>query len=281
MSVNLSDLEFRLFKAYIGEKCGIDIGWEKAYLIETRLAHLLSESKLNSFAELYSRITTSGDIELSEKIIDSITTNETLWFRDKTPWTILQKIYLPQFVKMIRSGEKKKIRIWSSASSTGQEAYSTAICIDNYLQRNLISDVTLSNFEIIGTDISNACIELAVSGRYDNITIMRGLDKEIKDSCFKNMNTYWEINDKYKKAVKFLQFNLQKSFFILGSFDVIFCRYVLIYFSDEFKVDVIRRARNALTDGGVMFLGAYETYDVLRDYFTCETLENGCYYIKK
>ncbi len=280
MTAGLSDMEFQLLRKYIEDNCGIEITSEKAYLIETRLSKILADWKLSSYGQLYSKIKQEDNEALRERIIDAITTNETLWFRDKMPWKVLEDLYLPGYIEALRSGEKNKIRIWSSAASTGQEAYSTAICIDNYLSSNNISDISLNDFEIIATDISMFALEIACKGRYDPITIMRGLDKSLRDKYFQNTDGAWEICPSIKKSVKFMRFNLQNSFALFGKFDLVFCRYVLIYFSNRLKCQVIDKLFHSLYDNGVLFLGAYEVYIFLRDYFASCLYENFSYYTK-
>lgn len=281
MQTSMSNMEFELFRKYIEEKCGIDIPKEKAYLIETRLSKLLADSKLSSFEELYNTIRSSNDFHIAEKIIDAITTNETLWFRDKTPWSILETSLMPEYIKKLRSGEKQKIRIWSAASSTGQEAYSTAMCIDNWLNRNDIKDIGLNNFEILATDISQTVLEIARKGRYDAISVMRGLDVFFKEKYFKKEGAVWEIDDRIKSAVKFQQFNLQSSFMLLGKFDIIFCRYVLIYFSDVLKEDIFSKIASGLESESILFLGASEIYSYTDKYFEMTNSGNGTYYKRK
>ena len=277
---NISSLEVRLLQKFIKDKCGIEIVDEKAYLIEGRLARILAESRLSSFGELYCSVYNSNDERLTQKLIDAITTNETFWFRDKTPWRIIEDLYMPRYLDMLRSGKKNKVRIWSAAASTGQEAYSTAICIDKYLRSRYINDVNLDRFEILGTDISYLALEIAKNGRYNNVSIMRGLDSSLKDSYFKERGTVWEINDEIKQAVTFKQFNLQNTFVSFEGFDVIFCRYVLIYFSDELKNDIVNKMYNILNDDGVLFVGAYEMYGDLSLYFNSKLYEDGTFYVK-
>ncbi len=281
MASSLSSNEFLLFKEYIRNKCGIEIPPEKSYLIETRLSKLLSDSGADSFGELYRIICSKDTGVYTEKIIDAVTTNETLWFRDKTPWLVLEHIYLPKYIELLRKGFKKTIRIWSSAASTGQEAYSTAMCIDSYLKKNYITDISLSQFEIIATDISHNALELAKKGRYDAITIMRGLDESIKNKYFKQDGSVWEIDQRIKDCVKFFKFNLQNSFGLFSGFDIIFCRYVLIYFAEALTLEVLEKMWRALDKDGVMYLGAYEFYSYADKFFTSNSFENGTYYTKK
>ncbi len=278
MNTSITNNEFTLFKEYIKENCGIEIDESKSYLIETRLSKILADSGLNSFGELYiEMMAKTGEYE--EQIIDAITTNETLWFRDKTPWEIIESL-MPTYVEALQSGKKSKIRIWSAAASTGQEAYSTAICIADYLKRNNILSVTLKNFEIIATDISKSALKIGKNGRYDAISIMRGLNEDIKHKYFENEGRIWEIKDFIKEAVIFKKFNLQNSFFLLGKFDIIFCRYVMIYFCEEFKEELAQRLKDALLDDGILFLGAYELYREIKHHFTSQTKSNGAYYCK-
>lgn len=270
-----------MFKKYVKEKCSIDISDDKSYLIETRLSKMLADLSLNSYSELYSRITEDAAGEYAERIIDAITTNETMWFRDKTPWEILEKFYLPRFIKDLKSGKKQKIRIWSTASSTGQEAYSTAMCIDTYLRENAVLGVSLNDFEILATDISNHVLEIARHGRYDAISIMRGLEEGVKSKYFQKKDRVWEVSEHIRNSVTFRKFNLQDSFLSFGTFDVIFCRYVMIYFSADFVEVLTQKLWKALDAEGVLFLGAYELYEVMKNYFTSVFPSSGVYYTKK
>ncbi len=266
---------------FIQERCGIAIGEEKAYLIESRLSKLLIDSSLSSFEELYGKIVTNADPGVTEQVIDAITTNETLWFRDKSPWDMLESTLLPQYIKEMREGRRSQVRIWSAACSTGQEAYSTAMCIDNYLSRNGIKDISLSQFKIVATDISRTVVHMAKMGRYDSISIMRGMDGYYKDRYFKNEGRVWTIADGIKNAVQFQHFNLQNSFLLMGKFDIIFCRYVIIYFSEELKKEVMKKVEAALEPDGILFLGSSELLPKDSEHFQTRQFKNGVYYSKK
>lgn len=278
MGTKLSSNEFRLMQKYIEEKCGILLGEEKAYLIESRLCKLLIDSRLSSFIELYNMLIKSNDKNIEEKIINAMTTNETLWFRDQSPWIILEEVLLPIYIEQLRSGEKSKIRIWSAAASTGQEAYSTAMCIDNFLNKNRIEDINLSSFEIIATDISREVLQIAGMGRYDSISIMRGLKETYKNRYFKNEGRVWKIDERIKNSVKFMKFNLQNSYLMLGKFDIIFCRYVMIYFSEKLKNEVLEKMKNSLVTNGVFFIGNSELINNYEQYFEKDCYNNAVYY---
>lgn len=276
--VALSNTEFILFKKFIYDRCGINIEENKAYLIETRLAKLLIDSGLNSFGELYNSMESNWDDNIATKIIDAVTTNETFWFRDQKPWVILEEKLMPIYIDLLRRRERTKIRIWSAASSTGQEIYSTVMCIDHYLKKNNITDVKLNDFEFLATDISTNVLEIAKNGFYDAISIKRGLSLEYRDLYFKREEQVWMLEDYIKNNVKFEQFNLQSSFMFMGKFDLIFCRYVLIYFSQDFRKDVIRKMGRVINKGGGFIIGASEIYYDMDEFFEKNIYNEGTYY---
>ncbi|MCY6369916.1 protein-glutamate O-methyltransferase CheR [Clostridium ganghwense] len=278
MIVNLSSEEFSLMKRYIEEKCGILLSEDKAYLIESRLSKLLVDFRCNTFEEFYKLIYNSKDDSITERMIDAITTNETLWFRDRKPWKILENVLMPQYIDMLRKNKKNKIRIWSAGCSTGQEPYTVAMIIDNYLSKNNISDVSISQFEIVATDISSSIIEIAKSARYDAISIMRGLPEFYKNKYFEKEGRIYILKDNIKKMVKFYRFNLQKSFAFFGNFDLIYCRYVTIYFSDTLKNDILRRMALSLKENGNFFLGSSEIYFNYNDYYDKKEYMGSVYY---
>ncbi|MGK0465201.1 CheR family methyltransferase [Clostridium sp.] len=276
--VNLSTKEFSEMRKYIEEKCGIIISLEKSYLIESRLSKLLVEFNCNTFEEFYKLIYNSMNDTITEKVIDAITTNETLWFRDKKPWDVLENILMPRYIKMLREDKRKKIRIWSAGCSTGQEPYTIAMIIHNYLEKNNILDIQTSQFEIMATDISGAVISLARVGRYDAISIMRGLPEIYKKKYFVQEGRIYTIKEDIKSMIKFYKFNLQKSFFSFGKFDLIFCRYVTIYFSETLKNDLLQRLANSLEKLGNVFLGSSEIYFDYNVYYERQEKLGAIYY---
>lgn len=272
--------EYRLISDYITEISGIVIPPEKNYLIDTRLFKMLLDYGVGSFDEFYLKIRSGKNPEIAQKIINAITVNETLWFRDAILWKGFEREILPGLVRQLISGEKSRIRIWSAAASTGQEAYSIAMCIDNYLKRNCIDSVDLSDFEVIATDISTRVLDIAKAGRYDKISMTRGISEHYKAAYFKTNGLAWDLDPDIKKVVTFHNFNLQDSFADFGIFDVIFCRYVLIYFPYELKIDIIAKLFDSLSYGGVLFTGNYVIYDLLVDKFNVINYENLTYYTK-
>lgn len=278
MNGNLSSDYFRLFQKYIEEQCGISIRDDKAYLIESRLSKFLVKFNLENFEALYQLLSQQKNKELAEEVIDALTTNETLWFREKTPWEFMTDTLLENYIQEIRQGRRSKIRIWSAACSTGQEPYSIAMCIDHYLQLHGIQDVTLKNFEILATDISNTVLQMAKRGRYDSISMARGLDISYRERYFKQEGRVWILDEKIKNAVQFLQFNLQKSFSNFGKFDLVFCRYVAIYFSENFKKEIFKKIASSLVPEGILLLGNSEVFFDYKEDYEAHQYRNTVFY---
>ena len=278
---SINENEFLLWRDYINEMCGIVIPPEKAYLIETRLSKLMIDAGADSFGEFYDFVIADSDPLTPQKIINAITTNETQWFRDDAPWKVLEEISLPGLVEKLASGRKSRIRIWCAAVSTGQEVYSTVMCVDDYLRKNRVKDVDLSGFDFFATDISSRALDIAKKGRYDAASIMRGLGDYYRSRYFTQNGSAWSIDPKIRDAVRFARFNLQENYQSLGMFDIIFCRYVLIYFPDDLKKEIIAKMYDALMDDGLLFTGNYALYDFFNDNFDAGHYENLTYYSKK
>lgn len=263
--------EFFLFKEYIYKYCGISIPDEKLYLIESRLTKLVVESGCEDFTEFYFKVESNKLTNYKEKIIDAITTNETLWFRDKKYWDLL-KYMIENYCSENRFS---KIRIWSCACSTGQEPYSLAMLIDDICSKNKISS---SKFEIVATDISPTVLFMAEKGIYNQVSIRRGLEEYYKEKYFTKAGNLWILNNKIKSMVKFKKFNLQNSFISFGKFDIILCRNVLIYFSKELKKEIIDKITKILNENGKLILGSSEMLFNISDEYEKKVYLNAIYY---
>jgi len=194
-----------------------------------------------------------ANTQLKERIIDAMTTNETSWFRDGYPYEILRHELLPLYSKKKPSA----FRIWSAACSTGQEAYSISMTLAEYQMAN---PGALSTFiEIVGTDISPTVLKMARDGIYDEINIIRGLSEERRERYMVQKEDKWQIRDAIKAPTRFADLNLFGSYSLLGKFDIIFCRNVLIYFSSESKTDLLTRMAQAMNPGGYLILGGSES----------------------
>jgi len=278
---SINESEFLLFRDYINDSCGIHIPHEKAYLIETRLTKLMLDVGADSFGEFYRFIVANPNSSVHQKIINAITTNETMWFRDGAPWKVLEEKLLPHLVEELASGRKTRVRVWCSAVSTGQEIYSTVMCVDDFLNRNKMAGINLSYFDFFATDISSNVLDIAKKGRYDKISIMRGLSDYYRQNYFVKNGSAWDIDPKIRNAVRFDKFNLQNSYQLFGQFDIIFCRYVLIYFADVCKQEIINKMHHALNDEGILFIGNYVLYEMFQDCFETNHYGNLTYYSKK
>lgn len=275
-NIQLTDNEFRQLREYIEKNCGISLGDEKTYLVESRLAKLLPETGCARFGELCEKAEADPTLGLRDRIVDAMTTNETLWFRDGAPFQILEQVLLRQLDKEIECGRKHKIRIWSAACSTGQEPYSVAITLQEFARKHSVRP--LQNAEILATDISPTVLFLAMAGRYDPVAISRGLSEELRNCYFNSNGKIWMLNDKIKQMVKFKKFNLQEKFGQLGTFDIILCRNVSIYFSDAFKRDLFTRLAALLKPGGFLFLGASESLGNYSTEYELLTYQGHIYY---
>jgi chemotaxis protein methyltransferase CheR len=272
----LTDNEFKQLRDYIENSCGISLGDEKMYLVENRLVGLLSEIGAASYAELYQKAVGGQVPGLRDKIVDAMTTNETSWFRDLYPFRLLEEVIFKQLAQELSTGTRKKIRIWCAASSTGQEPYSIGITLHEFSRKNSI--LPLQSTEIFGTDISSTVLFLAVAGRYDQIAMSRGMPMDLRDRYFTPMGKLWVLNDKVRKMVTYKKLNLQDNLTSLGKFDIIFCRNVMIYFSDAFKRELFSRIASILNPGGILFLGASESVSNYSDRFKMVTNNKHIYY---
>lgn len=272
----ISTSEFKLLRDLIEKLCGISMGDEKAYLIETRLARLLAENGCQDFGAFYHLVANDPSFQLREKIVDAMTTNETLWFRDTHPFVILREKLLPSLAQELANGSRFRIRIWSGACSTGQEPYSIAITIQEFCRTN--PTVKPDQFEILATDISPSALMLAKMGRYDQAAISRGLPEQLRERYFHQDGNTWVVNDAIKQMVIFQKFNLKNAMDPLGHFDIVFLRYVAIYFSEPFKRQIYRGIADRLTSGGHLVISAVESLHGISDDFMQLIHENGSYY---
>ncbi|XKH00946.1 protein-glutamate O-methyltransferase CheR [Marinobacter nauticus] len=275
MNAEITPQEYEAFKKFLQDACGILLGDNKQYLVKSRLRRILDDNHLNSLGELLDRMKRPGRTNLKEVVIDAMTTNETLWFRDNHPFRILQEKLLPEFAE---SKSIQPLRIWSAACSTGQEPYSTAMVIDEFRRSR---PGKLRDVKITATDISKSVLDVARRGEYEMIAIGRGLSPERQKQFFTaSSNGGWQIKPQIKSMVEFRELNLLDRY-TLGKFDIIMCRNVLIYFSAELKRDILTRLHAALNPGGYLILGASESLNGLSDLYQMVQCHPGIIYRKK
>ncbi len=269
----LSKQDYESFRTFLEDACGIVLGENKHYLVTSRLSRLLEEFNFSSLSGMIDKLKQVNNTELKEKIIDAMTTNETSWFRDKYPFEILHNEIFNEIVAV----KKPTIRIWSSASSSGQEAYSISMTFSEYLAKN--PGKFRGRLEIVGTDISPTVLKLAREAKYDELSLARGLsDDRLKRFFIDQGDGGQKVRPEITSRCKFSELNLLKNYSILGKFDIIFCRNVLIYFSAEIKTDILTRMAKLLNPGGYLFLGGSESPTGYCDLFEMVRLKSGVVY---
>ena len=262
---------FHAFRDRLKEVSGIILSDSKKDLIFKRLSGLISQYKLNSFAELLEKM--KSDAELRKRIMDSMTVIGASWVGDSYPFEIFKEKLLPEFAR----AQPQRVRVWSAACSTGEEPYSLSMAAEEYTQQRPGS-LPDNAVRILGTDISPTAIKKALSGRYDEIAISRGLSQEKKLRFFNDIDGSWEVKEKIKNRVTFSELNLRQDYKTLGHFDIIFCRNVLTYFSSELKADIVSRLASALNPGGYLVLGNSESIAEHYKYFDVISWRDGVAY---
>lgn len=270
----ISDSDYRRFKLFLEDACGILLGEGKQYLIVSRLAKLLREEQISNVSDLLKSIERGYPRHLRDAVVDAMTTNETSWFRDSTPFEALQHAVFPELEKTLTT----PCRIWSAACSSGQEPYTISMLLSEHLRK--VPGSKLGATQLVATDISASVLQQARQGVYESVALGRGLTEVRKQQYFIAEGDRWRIRDEIKKRVSFREQNLLQGFSGLGRFDVIFCRNVLIYFSAERKRDILQRMALSLNPGGYLFLGASETISGYTDAFELIRSSYGSFYRK-
>ncbi|CCN37840.1 Chemotaxis protein methyltransferase [Vibrio nigripulchritudo SO65] len=270
-AITISDQEYRDFSRFLESQCGIVLGDSKQYLVRSRLSPLVSKFNVSSLSDLLKDVITGRNRELRVAAVDAMTTNETLWFRDNYPFSVLSEKLLPEV-----AANKRPIKIWSAASSSGQEPYSIAMTI---LETQSKKPGMLPNVSITATDISSSMLEMCKAGVYDNLALGRGLSPERRKMFFEDAgDSKMKVKDNVKRMVNFRPQNLMDSYSLLGKFDIIFCRNVLIYFSPDMKSKVLNQMAGCLNPGGYLLLGASESLTGLTDRFDMVRCNPGIIY---
>ncbi|MCF6280863.1 MAG: protein-glutamate O-methyltransferase CheR [Candidatus Polarisedimenticolaceae bacterium] len=245
--------EYSVFRAYLQDACGILLGDGKEYLVESRLNSLTKKHQIVSLTELFRSLYSGRLPHLKVAVIDAMTTNETFWFRDMAHFNILSELIFSEAESTIG----KSLRIWSAACSSGQEPYTISMEVQRYLASH--PGRLRGGVEVIATDISTHILEEARRGVYNGMSVSRGLNQEQRGRFFVKSDDELAVRPEIKKRVKFQEINLSASYDRLGKFDVIFCRNVLIYFSNTLKQDILTRMAKSLKPGGYLFLGSTES----------------------
>jgi chemotaxis protein methyltransferase CheR len=264
--VTPSDYEF--LRKLLKERSGLDLSADKQYLVDSRLIPLARRSGLPGIAELVAKIKAGSDA-LTSEVVEAMTTNETFFFRDKIPFDHLRQTILPALLQARAS--RRALRIWCAASSTGQEPYSVAMCVKEF------AGLAGWRVEIVATDLSQEVLEKSKVGIYSQFEVQRGLPIQMLVKHFTQIGELWQLNADIRAMVQHRQLNLLQDFSHLGTFDVIFCRNVLIYFDQDTKAGVFGRLARMLDTDGVLLLGAAESVVGISDAFRPDPERRGVY----
>ena len=261
--------DFDFVAAMVRERSGLVLSADKAYLVESRLAPIARRDGFSSIDDLVTAIRVRRDSKLIETVVDAMTTNETFFFRDKTPFDIFEQTILPELIARKRGGT---IRVWCAAASTGQEPYSLAMVAEAMGPR-----MGGCKLEILGTDISERCLEKAKAGLHTQFEVQRGLPVQMLLKHFRKEGDAWKIDERLKGNIRYRPMNLLDDFRGLGLFDVIFCRNVLIYFDAQTKKQVLERMSMQVDGPGYLLLGAAETVLGVTEAFKPVAAQRGLY----
>jgi chemotaxis protein methyltransferase CheR len=255
--LKISPEEIKLIAKYIYEISGIYLDESKKYLLETRLNTIAEEQGCSSYQDFVRKAKADVTKVIERKIIDAISTNETLFFRDTGPFQLLQHKILPELIDARTTktaGLKTSLKIWSAASSTGQELYSVAIVL-----QELLGDLSKYTVKLLGTDISDAAVAQASSGKYNKFEIERGLARDKLTKYFTMAGQTWKVNDHIRAMANFRKLNLMLPFIGLGKFDIVLCRNVAIYFTLEDRKKLFNKIADILEPDGYLIIGSTES----------------------
>lgn len=236
-------MDYEGFKKQVYTLTSIDLSAYKERQMKRRIDALISKNRFKGYDDYVSAIKTNKD--MLDEFVNYLTINVSEFYRNPDQWKILENEIFPELIK--ESG--RSLKIWSAACSTGDEPYSLAMVLSKY--------VPLANISILATDIDKQVLEKAKLGLYNDKSLA-GLPKEYTTKYFTKVgSSAYQISNDIKKCVQFKQHNLLKDPYPTG-YDLILCRNVLIYFTEEAKEEVYRKFNGTLRKGGVLFVGSTE-----------------------
>ncbi len=265
----MKDTDFKFFEELLKRESGLIITPEKTYLLESRLLPLAQKQGIQGGLEGLVQKMRGGNASLTRAVVEAMTTNETSFFRDNTPFQKLKEDLFPAFIKS--RGAQKSLRIWSAACSSGQEPYSIAMMLKEAPQ------FAGWRIEIVATDLSQDILAQAKAGVYSQFEVQRGLPIQMLVKYFTKQGENWEVKPDLKSMISFKEANLLTDLRHLGQFDIVFCRNVLIYFDVPTKGKVLSTIKDITKQDGVLFLGGAETVIGISDVFKPLTNVRGVY----
>lgn len=262
--------DFDFISFLVKQRSGLVLTKDKAYLLESRLMPVARKRGMRGLEELVNTIRTRKDEALARDVTEAMTTNESFFFRDIKPFELFRDVILPQI--LASRGTKRTFRIWSAASSSGQESYSLAMIL-----KDNAAKLAGWRYEILGTDISTEMLDKAKAGLYSQFEVQRGLPIQVLLKYFQKRDDMWQVDPSLRAMVQYKEYNLLNDLKALGQFDVVFCRNVLIYFDQPTKARVLDGISRLMAPDGVLFLGGAETVLGISDRFKPVTGQRGVY----
>lgn len=266
----MTPLDYDFIRHAMKQRSGLTLGVDQHYFVESRLLPLARHAGLGGVGDLVLALKTGRDATLMTAVVEAMTINESFFFRDKAPFEHFRRVIMPAL--LVARRQSQAIRIWCAAAAGGQEPYSIAICL-----REMAKTIAGWRIEIVATDLCGGVLERARAGLYSQFEVQRGLPVKLLLKYFTQVGQRWQIVPEVRAMVKFRTFNLLADFASLGSFDVILCRNVLIYFDQDTKSDVLRRLAETISSDGYLVLGGSETALGLSDRFRMVSDKSGLY----
>jgi chemotaxis protein methyltransferase CheR len=250
--MQISDSSSRILAGLLEARTGQQLTMSRRWRIETALSSLLRERGIATLDELITILVMGKEPSLSQKVVEALLNNETYFFRDRAPFDMLERHVLPELVQ--RREKTKRLRIWSAGCSTGQEVYSLSMLFAEEPEKWRGWTV-----DILGTDVSNECIDRARAGMYSQFEVQRGLAIGQMIKWFEESPEGWRAVEPLRKHVRLQVHNLLEPPPHPGEFDIVLCRNVLLYLSLEKKKIAFERIAGAMAEDGWLMLGAGET----------------------
>jgi chemotaxis protein methyltransferase CheR len=266
----VTPLDYDFLRKCLKDRSGLVLSGDKQYLVESRLLPVARRAGLDGLGELVSTLKRGNADALMTTVVEAMMTNESLFFRDKTPFEHFRTMVMPALTAARRNS--RTLRIWCAAASTGQEPYSLAMAL-----KEMERDLSGWRIELLATDISNEVLEKARQGFYSQFEVQRGLPIQLLIKHFAQVGEAWQIAPEIRAMVKYRQLNLLADFSHLGMFDLVFCRNILIYFDQAAKIDLLNRLAKVVASDGFLVLGAAETVVGLTDSFKTVGDKHGLY----
>jgi chemotaxis protein methyltransferase CheR len=272
MAVTKEDLNY--IRNLVREGSAISLDEDKAYLVESRLTPLARKEGFTTIGELVVELKTNRRTQLHQRVIEAMTTNETSFFRDITPFEVLKNFVLPQLIT--KRSSQRRLGIWCAAASSGQEPFTIAMII-----RENFPQLASWNIDFVASDISEEMLERCRAGRFSQLEVNRGLPAAYMVKYFTKEGLEWQLKDEIRRMIDFKKINLASPWPLLPALDIVFMRNVLIYFELETKRDILARLRRTMQPDGYLFLGGAETTINIDENFERVQLErSGCYQLR-